>query len=144
MKISDYRKFPYTVTPSEGAWTIELSGVDGAITEAKTEETIEEWALAVFVDMVEYYLQRRMVIHPAPEPKDGQRILVIPVVTALKVMLRSAMNERGISRSELARRMGTTSQSVVQSLALSKKATSIETLFKAFEAIGMTVEVIAE
>ena len=133
-----------TVTFDDGAWTIEVDGVDGVISEAKTEDAIQEWALDAFIGCAEVQLQRRMVIKPAPLPKSGQRVLIVPVVTALKVMLRSAMNERGISRSELARRMGTTSQSVVQSLALSKKATSIETLFKAFEATGMTVEVTAE
>lgn len=145
MKLSDYRVYPLTLTDSEGdgVFTIRVEGIRGAITEA-TSDQVDEMALAAIIDIAEDHLQRRMVIAPAPAPKEGQRVLSIPAITALKIMLRSAMNERGITRSELARRMGTSSQSIVQSLTLSRKGTSLDTLFKAFEAIGMNVELTAE
>lgn len=145
MKLSDYARFPLTLIDSEGdgVFTIRVQGIHGAITEGREAE-IDEMALAALIDIAEDHLQRRMVIKPAPAPEEGQRVLRVPVLTALKIMLWSSMNERGISRSELARRMGTSSQSIVQWFDLSRKGGNIETLFNAFEAIGMTVEVTAE
>lgn len=83
-----------------------------------------------------------MLIPAAPEK--GQRTLKVPFVVAMKVMLWSAMNERGITRAELARRLGVIPQSVVQLFSLSRKTANMDTLVQAFEAIGMTVEFTAD
>jgi antitoxin HicB len=145
MKLSDYRVYPVTAIDGDGngIYTISIDGIPGATTEAR-ENKIDEWALAAFVDISEARLQRHQIVPAAPRPKEGQRTLTVPVVTAMKVMLWSAMNERGITRAELARRLGVIPQSVVQLFSLSRKNSSVETLVRAFEAIGMTVEFTAE
>lgn len=139
MKLADYLEYPIGFKKDDDGITIQIVGLDGAITEAKEGSEIQSAAISLFVDFAEFLLRDGVQVPEAERPKKGQPVVRLPAVVAIKVMLRNAMLQKDVSQYALAKMLGTTPQSVNQSLTLSRKATSLDTLMRALEAIGCRV-----
>jgi antitoxin HicB len=78
---------------------------------------------------------------PLPsEPKRGMRLIDVPFDLAPKVALYIAIRQAGISNSELARRMGVR-ETIVRRMLDPKHSMRLETLQKAFSALGKKLAV---
>ncbi len=137
MDISAYMAYPVRFMPSdEGGFTVVVSGVDGAISEGRSREEAEVAAVEVIADMAAYYLDEKCPIPPPPQAKDGEELVRIPIVMALKIVLRNEMLSQNVTQKELSRRLGVSAQSLWQTLDLSRTRTSIDALYDAFCALG--------
>ena len=73
---------------------------------------------------------------PVPSPVlDGQEVVVVDPVTAAKLELYSAMRDRGVSKRELARRLGL-SATTVGRLADPGRRSHIDHVVRALRAVG--------
>lgn len=81
-------------------------------------------------------------IPPASAPKRGCRMVPVPLWVAPKLALRLAMDERGMSNSELARRLGV-DERVIRRMLDPGHATKMVKIQAALAALGkqMTLEV---
>jgi predicted RNase H-like HicB family nuclease/DNA-binding XRE family transcriptional regulator len=110
--------FPAIVTPDDGAYVITFPDAPGCVTQVDrladalpmASEALSGW-LDATLDAGE----------PVPKPKErrraprGSRSMQVPVVptsTALRILLREARNEEGVTYEALAERLGVTVASV--------------------------------
>ena len=78
---------------------------------------------------------------PVPSPVlDGQEVVVVDPVTAAKLELYSAMRDRGVSKRELARRLGL-SATTVGRLADPGRRSHIDHVVRALRAVGRNLVV---
>ena len=141
MDIKDFMAYPARFEPAEeGGFTVIVSGIDGAISEGDDMKGAKKAAVAVIADMANYLLDEKRPIPPAPAPTKGEMMVHLPIVMALKLVLRNEMLAQKVSLSELARRMGMSAQLLGQTLDLTRTRTSIDALDSAFRAIGKTLK----
>lgn len=81
------------------------------------------------------YVEQRRRIPAASVPVDPTLVLHLPALTVAKIMLWNAMCDEGVSRAELARRMGCTRQ-VVDRLVDFIHASKIEQVERALGLLG--------
>jgi antitoxin HicB len=133
-------RYPLIIHPpdADGVVTIELDGLPG-VTEG---DSLEE-ALANVPDMVWTAAAGRVANGfdlPAPPPDDGRPTAAVPAIIVLKYELRLALDEAGVARSELARRLGVPRQRVTRLLDPAHNS-RIAQLEAALEALGREVVV---
>ncbi|HUC62626.1 MAG TPA: type II toxin-antitoxin system HicB family antitoxin [Alphaproteobacteria bacterium] len=92
----------------EGGFVVSFRDVPEAITQGDDEAE----ALSEGVDALDEAIAAR-IKHgddiPPPSPvKHGERLVAVPALTAAQAVLYLAMREQGVTKSELARRLGTT------------------------------------
>ena len=144
-KLSDFLEYPLTIEKGDDpGFTIEIDGLRGCITETPDEDGIDDWALSVFIDYAETLFHMKKTLPPAIKASEQKRTLRLPVILALKVMLNNELIRKGVTKAELARRLGTSAASVSQSLNLSRTNTNIDMLFKAFEVVGFKCDILVE
>ncbi len=142
MKLSDYRRYPAVFLPDgTGGFTVNVRGLDGAITEGGSEEEAREMAYWAILDYCLALARKREIIPAAPEPRAGDRIIEIPPNIAMKFMLRNVMSVRNYRPADLAKKMDLSTQVMAQVLDFRRKGTRFETLELAFSALGAKVEV---
>lgn len=76
---------------------------------------------------------------PVPDDAPGERVR-LPLLTALKVSLYWALREAGITRAELARRLGWNRESVDRLFRLDHRS-RLEQIEAAFHALGREIDV---
>lgn len=89
------------------------------------------------------YVEQRRPIPAASAPTNPALVLHLPALTVAKVMLWNAMLEEGVSRAELARRMGCTRQ-VVDRLVDFIHASKIEQVERALGLLGRRLALVLE
>ncbi len=133
--------YPVTLTPDEvdGGFTVIFRDVPEAITQG---DTLEE-CLTEAADCLEEALAgriRRDDELPAPSKREkGEKLVPVPMQTAMKAALYQAMKEEGISRSELARKMNT-HENVVRRILDPHHGTKFPTMERALFALGKHAE----
>ena len=145
MKISNSMVWPFTAREEgDGIFSIGFDGLDPVAVKA-TEKEIQKKVLEAFILIAEERLQHRILM-PVPAVKNAEHILTIPFVMAMKIMLWNELIKRGISKAELARRVGVRAQVMIQlfNLRTNIMSSGLDTLVNGFKAIGMTVEFTAD
>lgn len=89
------------------------------------------------------YVEQRRKIPAASAPSDPALVLHLPALTVAKIMLWNAMLDEGVSRAELARRMGCTRQ-VVDRLVDFIHASKIEQVERALSLLGRRLSLVLE
>lgn len=142
MDIRAYMAYPVRfISSDEGGFTVVVSGIEGAISEGSTKKEAEQAAIDVIADMANYYLDEKRQIPPAPTLKKGEELVELPIVMAVKIILRNEMLNQNVSQRELARRLGMSAQLLGQTLDLTRVRTSIDTLSTALRALGKRLSV---
>jgi antitoxin HicB len=77
---------------------------------------------------------------PRPGPARGRPMIAVPPLVAAKLALYTAMRERGMSETELARRLGVT-EKVVRSILHLKPRAHVAHLERALTQLGVQLEV---
>jgi antitoxin HicB len=77
---------------------------------------------------------------PRPGPARGRPMIAVPPLVAAKLALYTAMRERGMSETELARRLGVT-EKVVRSILHLKRRAHVAHLERALTQLGVQLEV---
>lgn len=99
--------YPAKFTPArrEGGYVITFRDVPEAITQADTIESGLEEGAGALQAALEGRILSGLDIPRATRAKRGERVVAVPVQTALKAALYIEMRRTGISRVELARRL---------------------------------------
>ena len=119
----------------EGWFNVSFPDVRGALTCGRGWEKALEMAedcllvaLCTYVDCDEEI--------PTPSPlSDGQELITVPAISAVKLALYSAMRRQEISKAELAGRLGI-DESAVSKLLIPDRYSHIKQVVKALDAVG--------
>lgn len=133
--------YPVTLTPDEedGGFVVTFRDLPEAITQGDTvDECLEEAA-----DCLEEAMAARIddgLDIPEPSKRlSGEKMVSIPLQTAMKAALYLAMNEAGVSRTELARELHTHEKEVRRILD-PHHGTKLPTMERALSALGRRAE----
>ena len=134
--------YPCTLTPDDedGGFVVTFADVPEAITDG--DDRAEALAMAedaLAVALGGYVHEKREI--PAPGvAADGQPLVSVPPVVAAKLALYTAMRAQGITKVELARRLGI-SESAVRKLANPDHRSHMSHVERALSAVGRTLRV---
>lgn len=134
--------YPVTLTPDEtdGGFVVTFPDVPEAITQG---DGVGD-SLAQAADALEEAIAGRIRRgDPIPEPTDAgpeQPVVLVPALTAAKAALYLALREAGISKSELAERLGC-DEKEVRRLLDPKHLSKLPRIQKALAALGKRIAV---
>lgn len=129
-------RYPAFVTSNgEGGSSIAFRDIPEAISEAWLGEDILEVATDALITAIDFYIEDQRKLPEPSEQKDGEIMVELPISIACKVTLLNCMVENNIRPVDLAKKMGTTPQTVNRILNL-RHNTKIDTLANAFKALG--------
>lgn len=137
--------YPARFDPDEqdGGFVVTFRDLPEAITQG---ETVEE-CLREAADCLEEALAARICDNeeiPVPSsPQQDEYLVTVPLQTALKAALYVAVREKRISKSELARRLGT-DEKVARRLLDPHYRSRLDALERAFGAVGVRPELVLE
>lgn len=133
-------KFAARIDGSPGDYVLTFRDVPEAITGGATLEEVRANALDCLVTAMDFYFEDRKAV-PRPSPaQQGEFLVALPASIATKTLLLNRMLETRTSPAELARKLGTTPQSVNRLVNL-HHATKIDTLADAINALGADLEI---
>ena len=100
-------EYPFKFTSAEkGGWVITCRDLPEAISQAEATEDREEVASGCLQAALEARIRHEMELPRPSKPKAREVSIAPPAGTAAKVALYVAMREAGVSKMELARRLG--------------------------------------
>ncbi len=99
--------YPAKFTPDkkDGGFVVTFRDIPEAITQGETVEECLDEAAGALQAALEGRIMSGLHIPAASKPKRGEHLIAVPVQTALKTALYLAMQDLGITRVELARRL---------------------------------------
>jgi antitoxin HicB len=134
--------YPAKLTPDrkDGGFVVTFRDVPEAITQGDTAKEALSEAEGALQAAIEGRIEDGLDI-PAPSRlKPGEKPVATPVTTALKAAVYLAMGDQGISKSELARRMGV-NEKEARRLLDPRHPTKVPTLERALGALGRRAEI---
>ena len=135
--------YPAIVTPDDGAFVVTFPDAPGCVTQVESLERLLPMATEALAGWLEATLDAGgVVMEPgparrAPRGSRGIRVPVVPTATALRIMLRRARTEEGLTQAELAQRLGMSPQSVAK-LERSGANPTLETFDRVASALNRT------
>lgn len=133
-------KYPARVEGKPGDYVMTFRDIPEAITGGSTLDEVRANAVDCLVTAMDFYFEDRKAV-PAPSaPKAGEFLVELPASVSAKTLLLNRMLETRTTPAELARRMGTTPQTVNRLVNL-HHATKIDTLAEAVRALGADLEI---
>lgn len=91
----------------------------------------------------DFYFDKGEAIPKPSRPKEGQRVVMLPISVSAKVLLWNEMIRQNVKPAELARRMGISRQAA-QRLTDIRHATKIDTIAEAMDALGSGVRLVVK
>ena len=138
------RKFVYPARfmpdRKEGGYVVIFRDISEAITQGDTIKEAMEEAAGALQAAIEGRIMDDLDIPKPSGPKRGERLVAVPVQTALKAALYLEMRASGITRVELAHRMGVDEKEARRMLD-PRHPTKADRLERALAALGLHVQV---
>jgi antitoxin HicB len=133
--------FPYRFEAQEGGGAlVQFIDVPEAHTFGPTEAKAgEDHALDCLIAALGGYIRLGREI-PRPSPARGRPVVILPPLVSAKLALYEAMRERGIARTELARRLGLQENAVRRLLDLDHRS-HIDQVDRALAVLGKRLKV---
>jgi antitoxin HicB len=124
-----------TFDPTERGFVVTFRDLPEAITQGEDEAGASEAAAEALRAVVEVLMQHGRAIPRPSRPKRGERLIELDGLIAAKAALYLALGEAGVSRSELARRLGC-DEKEVRRLLDPRHRSRFDRLEAALEALG--------
>ena len=102
----------------EGGLTVTFRDLGEAIAFGESEDEAIERAGEVLADALSYYAEDGKAFPKASAPKRGEKLVFLPVIIQAKLALWARMGELGLSKVELAARLGVDEKAVRRLLRL--------------------------
>jgi antitoxin HicB len=135
-------KYPAIFAPAEeGGFVVTFRDVPEAITQGDDEAEAVEMASDALVTAMEFYFEDKRQVPRPSAPRDGERLIALPISVVGKVLLLNRMIAGGVRASDLARLMGVKPQEVNRLIDL-RHTTKIDTIAQAMEAMGYELDII--
>jgi antitoxin HicB len=133
--------FAATLTPDEadGGFTVTFRDLPEAITQGDTKEQCLIEAADCLEEALAARIDDNLDIPPSSEAEEGEFMIHVPIVTALKAALYLAVREAGITKVQLAKTLNTDEKEVRRILD-PHHGTKIPTIERALHALGKHAE----
>ncbi len=134
--------FPALIEPDgTGGFMASFRDVPEALTDGGSFDEAVELARDALITAADFYIEDRRAFPAASAPRGGEVLIDLPLSVVSKMLLLNAMIEKNVRPAELARRMGISRQEASRLTDL-HHTTKIDTIEKAFYALGMRVELV--
>lgn len=135
--------YPITLRPDkkDGGYVVSCRDVPEVVTQGETIEHAIEEAEGALEAAIEMRIEDSLDIPVPSAKKRGEYLALLPVAVAMKAALYLTMQEQGVSKADLARRMQLDEKETRRMLN-PKHATKVPTLERALHALGKRVEVV--
>jgi len=127
--------FAFRFTKEDDGWVITCRDLPEAISQADAKENRIDVAEGCLQAALESRIHDNEPLPVASKPRRGEVVITPPVVTAAKAALYDAMRDAGISKIELARRLGVDEKEVRRMLDTGH-GTKLPRIAEAIEALG--------
>ncbi|MEX2952556.1 type II toxin-antitoxin system HicB family antitoxin [Serratia fonticola] len=131
-------RYPVDLQPDSGGYVVSFPDIPEALTQGDTREEALAMALDALITAFDFYFEDNQPI-PLPSEVTGDYVEV-PLSVASKVLMLNALIESGLTRVELADRIGIKKQEVNRLINL-QHATKIDAIQKAMNALGKQLEI---
>lgn len=128
-------EYPATFKPEGSSVIIAFRDIPEAITFANADEDPIEEAAGALQAALEVRIERDDEIPPPSSPRRGERLIAVPVETALKAALLLAMREQRKSKSSIAKDLEV-DEKVVRRMLDPRHATKSDRLLHALAKLG--------
>lgn len=134
-------RYPARFEPAEeGGYVVTFRDVPEAITQGDSVSEAMEMAEDALVTSMDFYFEDKRPVALPSEAEEGEHMVSLPASVSAKVLLLNEMLTQRVTPSELARRLGTRPQDVQRLTDLSH-ATKIDTIDRALNALGRSLEI---
>lgn len=140
MNINDYLIYGFNFIKEDNSYSIIANDDIGGATSANDLESSMYMAKWFVLDTADFKYRDMQLMPKALPLQQGMIEVNIGIDCALKIMLRNLMLETRTKQAKLAKLMGITPQALTK-IMLFDKTTKIETLAKAFEAMGKPLKI---
>ncbi|MFU2126665.1 type II toxin-antitoxin system HicB family antitoxin [Gallibacterium anatis] len=123
-----------------GLYSVTFRDIPEAITCGDNYDDALVMAKDALVTAMDFYFEDKRSVPLPSEAKEGEVLIELPPSVATKVMLLNEMIKQNISNVELARRIHVKPQEM-QRITDLKHSTKIDTLNRAFQALGKRLEI---
>ncbi|WP_025123840.1 MULTISPECIES: type II toxin-antitoxin system HicB family antitoxin [unclassified Serratia (in: enterobacteria)] len=130
-------RYPVDLLPDTGGYVVSFPDIPEALTQGDTREEALAMALDALITSFDFYFEDNRAI-PLPSEVTGDYVEV-PLSVASKVLMLNALIESGLTRVELADRIGIKKQEVNRLINL-QHATKIDAIQKAMNALGKQLD----
>ncbi|WP_299441153.1 type II toxin-antitoxin system HicB family antitoxin [uncultured Rhodospira sp.] len=130
--------YPVEFEPDDDTVMAIVPDLPGCRTFGDTEADALRHAVGAVRAMISGLMDERRDI-PPPSPAEGRPTVRLPVLDALKLRLYQELRARGVSQSDLARRLGKSPKDVWRLLDLTH-ASRMDQIEAAFAALGLVIE----
>lgn len=127
--------YPARITTDGRGFFVRFPDIPEALAGGDSREDALAEARDALETAMEFYFEDARTVPMPSAPKRGQVLVELPSSVAAKVLLLNSMIEEGVSAAELARRLGTTPQTVNRIVML-RHPTKIDTIAEALRALG--------
>jgi antitoxin HicB len=127
--------FKLTRDRKDGGYVVTCRDIPEAITQGDSVEHAVTEAEGALQAAIEGRIEDGLDIPTPSAPKRSERMVVAPITTALKAAVYVLMREQGVSKSELARRMGAHEKEARRMLD-PQQQTKVPTLERALAVLG--------
>ena len=135
-------QYPALFDPApEGGYVVTFRDVPEAITQGDDDAEAMEMAEDALVCCMDFYFDDGRVVRSPSPAQEGERMVALPPSLAAKVLLHNSLIETGVSKAELARRMGRLPQEIAR-ITSPRYTTKIDTLADALAALGKRLDVV--
>lgn len=132
-------RYPINLQPDNGGYVVSFPDIPEALTQGDTREEALEMGLDALITAFEFYFEDNQKV-PLPGDVAGDYVDV-PLSVASKVLMLNAFIESGLTRVELADRIGIKKQEVNRLIDL-QHATKIDAIQRAMKALGKRLELL--
>ncbi len=124
----------------EGTVLVRAPEFPELITFGETREAALQFAVGAFAEAIAGRIHDRQPIPIPSKAKRGDVMVTLPVQTEIKIRLYEAMQEKGMRKAELARRMNLHRQEIDRLLDFDQ-STSLAKIESAFEVLGKRLQI---
>lgn len=132
--------YPCRIARARDTWLASFADVPEARTEGHTyAEAVDLASDALACALAGYVEERRELPRPGT-PAPGEELVTVPALAAAKLVLYETMRHHGVTRAELARRLGVSVATVARIVSPDHRS-HIDTVDRALRAVGLTLVV---
>lgn len=131
-------RYPVDLQPDSGGYVVLFPDIPEALTQGDTREEALAMALDALITAFDFYFEDNQAI-PLPSEVTGDYVEV-PLSVASKVLMLNALVESGLTRVELADRIGIKKQEVNRLINL-HHSTKIDAIQRAMNALGKQLDI---
>lgn len=131
--------FPVVFERDGSGYLVRFPDVPEALSAGASLDEARGMAQDALETAIEFYFEDSRQVPMPSKPVAGQEVVELPASLSAKVLLLNEMLAQGIRPADLARRLGTSPQSVQRILKL-HHTTKIDTVAQAFRALGKRLD----